>query len=157
MSDTLDLNIRKAVVDDVDTIVDFNQRLANETEDRQLPDRVLSAGVRKALELPGDVRYFVAEHDGEIVGQLMITREWSDWRNGWAAWLQSVYVRSDYRGRGVFRRLLGFVHQILSDDSDTVLLRLYVENENLVAQETYRKLGFQDPGYQVMEMPISPS
>ena len=81
----------------------------------------------------------------------MLTREWSDWRDGWLAWLQSVYVRSDYRQQGVFRRLLDTAREHLKGQPDVVGLRLYVEDENTSAMSTYTRLGFKDAGYRVME------
>ncbi len=95
-------------------------------------------------------RYFVAEVDAEVVGCLMITLEWSDWRNGDLWWIQSVYVEADYRGRGVFRALHGHARQA-AVEAGARGLRLYVERDNVTAIATYEKLGMKDSGYFLME------
>lgn len=146
-----DFSIRKAVLSDLDTIVRFNQLLASETEDKQLDAGTLTAGVTRILEDAGKGEYFVAVVDGQVIGQIMYTREWSDWRNGDLLWLQSVYVHADHRGQGVFGKLLAQLQQIAESDPDVAGLRLYVENDNATAQETYVKHGFDKPGYIVME------
>src|SRR5438105_2310221 len=99
------LTLRRATLADAPVIAEYNQRLAHETEGRSLDPPVIAAGVRAVLSDPERGRYFVAERDGAVVGQLMITTEWSDWRNGWIWWIQSVYVRMDARRQGVFRAL----------------------------------------------------
>ncbi|MFY9254774.1 MAG: GNAT family N-acetyltransferase [Fuerstiella sp.] len=151
----MNITFRHALADDIDVIVDFNVRLALETEDKQLPVDVVRKGVAAALQLSPEARYFVAECDGRVIGQLMITREWSDWRNGWIAWIQSVYVHADFRGCGVFRQLFEHVKQQLAEAADVVSIRLYVEQDNSTAISTYEKLGFQDPAYRVLEMPLN--
>lgn len=145
------ITIRNATLDDLTTIVDYNQRLARETEDKDLDTDTLTAGVRTIL---GDVtkgEYFVAEDGGRVIGQIMYTREWSDWRNGDLLWLQSVYVHADYRGQGVFGQLLGQLQSIADESPDVAGLRLYVELENETAQRTYAKHQFDKPGYMIME------
>ena len=151
----MNITFRDASLADIDEIVDFNLHLASETEDKQLSAEVVQKGVARALQLSPEARYFVAECDGRLVGQLMITREWSDWRNGWIAWIQSVYVHADFRGFGVFRQLFEHVKLQLAEAVDVVSIRLYVEQENRTAISTYEKLGFQDPAYRVMELPLN--
>jgi ribosomal protein S18 acetylase RimI-like enzyme len=112
---------------------------------------VLTAGVEAGLADPGKACYFVAEDGGTVVGQLMVTYEWSDWRNGWIWWVQSVYVRPDYRRRGVFRALYRHVHQAAVAERGVVGLRLYVEQDNHRAQEVYRRLGMERTRYFVLE------
>lgn len=143
--------LRKATLDDLETIVAFNQALASETEGTQLDAAVLTPGVRRLLEDNQKGEYFVAENDGQVVGQIMYTREWSDWRNGNLLWLQSVYVHKDHRGRGVFGLLLSQLQKLADSADDIAGLRLYVERENETAQGTYLKHGFHKPGYVVME------
>src|SRR5260370_10626498 len=118
-------------------IVEFNRRLAAETEGKALDPHVLERGVAAGLADPHKALYFVAEADGAVVGQLMLTKEWSDWRNGWIWWIQSVYVRDDWRRRGVFRLLYEHVHRVAVADSEVTGLRLYVEHENGAAHPTY--------------------
>lgn len=104
-----------------------------------------------ALAEPERLRFWVAELDGRVVGQTAITREWSDWRNGWVWWLQSVFVAEEARGQGVFRAILAHIRESARSQPDVIGLRLYVEQENTVAQKTYRSLGFEPGGYHVYE------
>ena len=145
------MKIRPASIADVETIVEFNQQLALETENKTLPRDIVVPGVRGIFEKPSRGRYFVAEIDGQIVGQVMHTYEWSDWRNGDVWWLQSVYVSADFRGQGVFRALYDHVRQAAMDDPLVVGIRLYVETENTTAQHVYTRLGFTGNTYHVME------
>jgi GNAT superfamily N-acetyltransferase len=147
-----EIDVRPADTSDLETIVEFNVRLARETEDRQLNRSTLTDGVRQMLLKPERGRYFVAVHEGVIVGQVMHTHEWSDWRNGDIWWLQSVYVHREFRRRGIFRQMLDYVTQIARDSEDVVAIRLYMERDNTGAQATYTDLGFQDPGYKVFEI-----
>jgi GNAT superfamily N-acetyltransferase len=143
--------VRRATPADAPIVVEFNYRLAQETEAKTLDRAVLTAGVAAGLADARKALYFVAEEHGDIVGQLMLTTEWSDWRNGWIWWIQSVYVRADWRGKGVFRSLYEHVHRAAVTDGTVVGLRLYVEHANDVAQQTYQKLGMSRTGYLVLE------
>ncbi|MCA9215450.1 MAG: GNAT family N-acetyltransferase [Planctomycetales bacterium] len=145
--------IRAAKTEDCATIADFNCRLAAETEDHELDRQTVTRGVERGLQHDDESQYFVAESPaGSVVGQLMVTREWSDWRDGWLWWIQSVYVQQDHRGNGIFRSLLDQVRTAAEQDPDVVGIRLYVENENQRAQDVYARLGFVDPNYRVLEM-----
>ena len=144
--------IRPAETGDLETIVEFNFQLAHETESRQLYRSTLTDGVRQLMLKPERGRYYVAVHDGAVVGQVMHTHEWSDWRNGDIWWLQSVYVHPDFRRRGAFRQMFEHVTQIARDSEDVVAIRLYMERDNNGAQATYTDLGFKDPGYKVFEI-----
>ena len=146
--------IRSATSDDVAVITEYNCRLALETEHKTLNRGTVHMGVRRGLELGDEVQYFVAEDESGVIGQIMLTREWSDWRNGWMIWLQSVYVASEKRGTGVFRLLFERSVELTRLRCEAVCVRLYVEHKNETAMETYRRLGFQDSGYLVMEMPL---
>src|SRR5437667_4669048 len=99
------LTVRRATPADTATMVEFNRLLALESEGKTLDPAVLSAGVKAGLSDPKKALYFVAEDDRAVVGQMMVTFEWSDWRNGWMWWIQSVYVRTDARRRGIFSSL----------------------------------------------------
>ena len=146
------ITIRAATIGDAETIADFNCQLAAESEDKQLDPETVRLGVHALLSDARRGRYFVAcASDGRIAGQLMHTFEWSDWRNGDIWWLQSVYVHADFRRLGVFRKLHQHLEQLAESTHGVVGLRLYVENENDRAQETYRSLGFVEPRYRVME------
>ena len=148
---------RRAEQSDAARIIEFNQRLASETEGKTLPPETICRGVERGLQRHPEVQYFVAEADGTVVGQLMFTREWSDWRDGWMLWLQSVYVDRDFRRRGVFQRLLEQSVQVLMNDEDVVGVRLYVERENDSAIAVYRQLGFRDAGYHIFERLVQES
>jgi GNAT superfamily N-acetyltransferase len=147
------LLIRDANLGDLPTIVEFNRRLALETEAKVLDLSVLAAGVSCALTDPQRLRYWVAElgSPANLVGQAAITREWSDWRNGWLWWLQSVYIALPYRGQGVFRAIYDHIRQDARSNSDVIGLRLYVEDANQQAQSTYHALGMKPGGYSVYE------
>lgn len=145
------LVIRRAGPSDCALVTEFNRLLAAESEGKMLDEGVLRAGVASGLADPRKGVYFLAEEEGAAVGQIMYTTEWSDWRNGWFWWIQSVYVRLESRRRGVLRALFEHVHHEAKTDGNVIGLRLYVERENHVAQETYRRLGMEPAGYIVFE------
>ena len=145
------LTIRRATPADVPVLVAFNTAIAWETEHKRLDPAVLTTGVRAVFDDPARGFYTVAERDGEVVGQMMITYEWSDWRNGWFWWVQSVYVRADARRGGVFRALYRAIEAQAAADPTVIGLRLYFETGNTRAQETYRALGMTDTTYGMME------
>ena len=148
--------VRTATPADVAVIVEYNRRLARETEAKELDVAVLTAGVGAAIadaERKGP--YFLACDGDDVVGQLQITFEWSDWRNGWFWWFQSVYVRADWRGRGVFGTLYRHVRESARIAGNVIGLRLYVERENHAARVTYGKLGMEvAPYYMMHEYPL---
>lgn len=143
--------IREAQPADAETIAANNSSIAEETEGRSLDPAISGPGVAAVLADPAKGRYWLAESDGAVVGQLMVTYEWSDWRNGMVWWIQSVYVDPQYRRKGVFSSLYRHVESLASADPSVCGIRLYVENENRRAQETYAALGMINPGYVVME------
>jgi GNAT superfamily N-acetyltransferase len=143
--------IREATIDDVRTIVEFNRQLAIETESKELDPAVLTLGVERALAQPELCRYFVAELGAEVVGQTMITYEWSDWRNGLFWWIQSVYVHPRYRGGGVFRALHDYISTLAKAEPNISGLRLYVDQHNHAAMATYQRLGLAPSGHHVYE------
>jgi len=145
------LSIRQATPADAATIVEFNRRMALETEDKVLDPQVLAAGVAAALADPHKAVYFVAEEDRHILGQVSVTFEWSDWRNGWLWWFQSVYVRPEARRRGVFKALYEYVYTAACADPQVIGLRLYVEKENHSAQQTYLRLGMEWTPYLMLQ------
>jgi GNAT superfamily N-acetyltransferase len=149
------LLIRPARPADASVIADFNAAMALETEHKQLDPTVLRAGVEHAIANPDAARYFLAELGGQVAGQLLLTMDWSDWRNATFWWIQSVYVRPEYRSRGVFKALYRHVEQLARARSDVCGLRLYVEKENATAQDVYRKLAMRDTGYLVYEVVFS--
>lgn len=143
--------IRQAGPADAPIIVEYNRRLAEETEGKALDPAVLAAGVGAALADPDRKGpYYLAVEGGTVLGQLQITFEYSDWRNGWFWWIQGVYVRSEDRRRGVFRSLYRHVEE-LARAAGVVGIRLYVERDNHAAQRTYKELGMEETAYRMLE------
>lgn len=145
------VTIRDATPADRDVIADFNSRLSAETEDGPLEESTIRPGVATVLADASKGRYWIAETDGRIVGQIMITFEWSDWRNGMLWWIQSVYVHPDCRRRGVFSALFGHVQHLAETDPGVVGIRLYVDKGNERAQATYAHHGLGKTSYEVMQ------
>lgn len=143
--------VRRATADDATILAKFNCAIARETEEKELDPNTVLRGVERGLQHADEVLYFVAETPTEIIGCLMLTREWSDWRDGWLVWVQSVYVESDFRGQGVFRGILAFAIEEIRKNPDVVGVRLYVEESNTRAQSVYLRTGFSDPKYKVLE------
>ena len=145
------MEIQPATPEDREIIVRFNADMAQETEDRALDLEVLGAGVDTLLRQPALGRYWIARNEGNAIGQIMVTYEWSDWRNGLFWWIQSVYVAPAWRRRGVFSALYKTV-ELAARQSDTACgLRLYVERENFGAIETYHALAMRDTPYRMLE------
>ena len=151
MSSVAEIVIREALPGDWEIIVEYNCRLATESEGKQLDREHIVPGVQALLADPGKGRYLLAEIGGLVVGQMMHTHEWSDWRNGDIWWLQSVYVHPDHRRMGVFKRLFGHLREAALADPGVVGLRLYVEEKNTPAHAVYAALGFEPGGYFVLE------
>ena len=145
------MNIRVAAKSDAAAMVEFNQAMALETEGKSLDDAVLSRGVDAVFDDPQKGFYVVTEIDGEIVGGLMVTFEWSDWRNGWFWWIQSVYIRPQMRGRSLYSKMYEFVKKRAEEAGNVCGFRLYVEKENDHAQAVYRKLGMIETYYLMFE------
>jgi ribosomal protein S18 acetylase RimI-like enzyme len=144
--------IRQGRPDDAAAIVEYNRRLAMETEGKALDKAALTAGVMAALADPTRKGpYYLAADGAIILGQLQITYEWSDWRNGWYWWIQSVYVIAEAREKGVFRSLYEHVVELARREPDVVGLRLYVERDNHAAQKTYETLGMEQTAYRLLE------
>lgn len=144
---------RPASAADVPELVEFNCGIARETEDIRLDPSIVTAGVNSLLERPERGFYVVADAGERLAGALMVTNEWSDWRNSMFWWIQSVYVRPDYRRRGVYRSLYRFVETMAADHPEVCGLRLYVERDNRRAQQTYQSLGMERTPYLVYEAP----
>lgn len=143
--------VRPATPADAEVLVGFAQAMARETEGRDLDAATLGAGVAALLEDPERGRVFVAEAGGAVVATLMVTREWSEWRNGFFWWIQSVYVHPDHRRTGLYRLLHAHVRTLAAADAEVCGIRLYVENDNVDAQATYRALGMAELPYRLFE------
>ncbi len=146
-----DITIRRAGNDEAETIAEFNIAMAKETEDKVLDGDTVLAGTKSLFDKPEFGFYVVAQVGSLVVGSLMITYEWSDWRDGLFWWVQSVYVRPEFRRQGVFRGLYEYVSNEAQDADDVAGLRLYVENENHNAQKTYRDMGMAECDYKMFE------
>jgi ribosomal protein S18 acetylase RimI-like enzyme len=145
------MNIRIATKDDAAAMVEFNQAMALETEQRHLDNEVLSKGVAAVFDDPQKGFYVVADDEGQIVGGLMVTFEWSDWRNGWFWWIQSVFIRPEGRGKSIYSKLYQFVKDRAGEAGNVCGFRLYVEKENEHAQAVYKKLGMEETYYLMFE------
>ncbi len=145
------MQVRLATPQDAPVLVEFNAAMALETEQKELLPDVIGAGVRSLLGNPAAGFYVVAEQNDRIVGSLMITKEWSDWRHGTFWWIQSVYVRPDVRRQGVYKLLYRHVPELATNDPAVCGFRLYVERENGRAQATYQALGMKETRYLVFE------
>ena len=148
----MNITIRPATIADAATITRFNALLAAETEQITLDQDRLRKGVEALLRDSTKGFYVLAERDTVILGQLMITFEWSDWRNGVFWWIQSVYVEKDARGTGVFKMLFEYVQTVARTTPDVCGLRLYVEKKNTRAKQTYERLAMHSSHYEMYEM-----
>ena len=146
------MKTRQARMSDAAIITDFNVRMAQETEHRRVNRARVRRGVMALLKDATKGAYFLAEANGLVAGQLSITTEWSDWRNGNFWWIQSVYVAPKFRQRGVFRALYSHVHKLAKSRCDVCGLRLYVENNNTRAQNAYKRLGMKPTHYKFFEI-----
>ena len=145
------MNIRKALNKDIDVIARYNYNLAYETENKILDMNILTKGVEAIIKDENKGIYHVCEINGEVVGQIMYTFEWSDWRNGTFLWIQSVYVNKEFRGMGVFKALYKFIRDISDNDNNICGIRLYVEKENTIAKKTYKNIGMKECNYYIYE------
>ena len=143
--------IRRALAQDANELAEFNSSIARETEGIELIPEVIGAGVKAMIENPQMGFYLVVELDNGIQASLMVTTEWSDWRNGNLWWIQSVYVVPSSRGQGIFRRLYEEVTAFAKDDEGVRGIRLYVEKDNHNAQQVYQRLGMSETAYRVFE------
>ena len=145
------MNIRKSLNKDIDVIARYNYNLAYETENKILNMNILTKGVEAIIKDENKGIYHVCEINGEVVGQIMYTFEWSDWRNGTFLWIQSVYVNKEFRGMGVFKALYKFIRDIADNDNNICGIRLYVEKENTIAKKTYKNIGMKECNYYIYE------
>ena len=146
------INIRKAKIADIPTLVDFQKRLAMETENLTLDEGILTNGMEALFSDPSKGFYVVAVDDDLIVGCHMITYEWSDWRNGMVWWLQSVYVLEAYRKKGVFKLMFDRIRRQAEQTEGVSGLRLYVDKTNTRAQKVYQAMGMNGEHYAVYEL-----
>lgn len=146
----MNIIITEAKLIDIDIIISFQQDMAMETEGMRLDPEVISGGVRAVFDDRSKGTYYVAMEDGKVVGSFLITPEWSDWRNSYIWWFQSVFVIPNYRRRGIFRLMYTYIHEKAMKE-DIAGLRLYVEKDNLRAIKTYQAMGMNGEHYQLFE------
>jgi len=144
------ITIRKAKPGEAPVIIDFQQKMAWETEQMMLVTDIVTKGVKAVFEISSRGQYWIAEHDDRVIASLLITYEWSDWRNADVWWFQSVYVVPEYRRQGVFRMMYSHIRN-LAEEQDVAGLRLYVETKNTRAQKTYEALGMSSEHYAFYE------
>jgi ribosomal protein S18 acetylase RimI-like enzyme len=150
----VEILVRPARDNDCALMADWAVAMAMETEAKSLLLKTVTNGIRAGLDDPARAKYFIAEIAGEPAGTVMVTPEWSDWRDGWWWWIQSVYVSPNHRRMGVFRALFDHVRQLATSTEGVRGLRLYVERENAGAQRTYEFVGMMDAGYRMYELEL---
>ncbi len=147
--------VRKAVSKDGEKLANFNIAMAKETENKDLDFDTVIQGVKAVMKDSGKGFYIVAQEKVgslDVIGQLMVTYEWSDWTNKYYWWIQSVYVDPKHRRKSVFSQMLSEVVNLASSSNDVYGLRLYVENNNLAAKSSYKIFGFQRTSYELYEL-----
>ena len=151
MTSNISFSIRIATLEDAQSIANFNIDMARETENMRLKPEVILAGAQRLITDNTLGYYLVAETDNQIIGSLMVTTEWSDWRNGQFWWIQSVYVLPEWRRKGLYRSLYQKVKSLAERNDNICGFRLYVEKENSVAQLTYDNAGMHETHYKLYE------
>jgi L-amino acid N-acyltransferase YncA len=146
------VTIRPATIEDIPVLVELQQRLALETENMALSEITLEKGLRIMLNDPNKGCYYVAEITDRIVGCFMVTYEWSEWRSGTFYWLQSVYVRREHRGSGIFKKMYAYLMALINTHPELLGLRLYANKSNIKAQDVYRALGMDGEHNVMFEM-----
>ena len=147
--------VRFAQQDDIPSIAKFNSAMALETEDVFLDNSIVRSGVEAVLNNAELGFYLIAECDGKQIGQLLITKEWSDWRNKYFWWIQSVYVQPEFRKQNVYRKLYQKVIEISKNAGNVCGIRLYVDRQNTTAQKVYAKLSMQKSNYLLFEVELT--
>ena len=146
------MKVSKAQQSDIKEIIQFNINMAMETEDKKLNKETVTKGVQEVFNTPSLGYYIIVKDSSGILGCLMITYEWSDWRNGLFWWIQSVYVKKEYRRKGVYKKMYKFIHERAIADKKCTGIRLYVENNNSIAQKVYNNLGMTETYYKLFEV-----
>jgi GNAT superfamily N-acetyltransferase len=142
---------RKAIKEDAGLIAAFQLAMALETEQLILDPQIVDGGVRAVFDDPNRGNYYVAEFNGEVIGSLLTTFEWSDWRNGTVLWIQSVYVLPQFRRHGVYRNMYRYLQEMVLNDNNLRGIRLYADISNTPAHLTYLKMGMNADHYQTFE------
>jgi GNAT superfamily N-acetyltransferase len=143
--------VRKAKPEDLNSILEFQLAMARETEGIELEQETLKNGVTAVLKDSSKGQYYVAKKNGKVIGSLLTTFEWSDWRNGTVLWIQSVYVVPEFRRKGVYSKLYGYVKSRVLENHDLKGIRLYADKSNEGAHKVYQKLGMTPDHYVTFE------
>ncbi len=143
--------VREAQREDIEGIVAFQRAMARETEELTLNDESLLHGVKAVFDDPAKGKYYVSTASDKLIASTLLTPEWSDWRNGYVYWIQSVYVLPEFRGKKVFTQIYNHIKKVTSADSQSMGLRLYVDKTNVKAQKVYEKLGMNGEHYKLYE------
>ena len=146
-----DMRLRSADVQDIEVISRFNSEMAFETEGISLDRNVLLLGVSAVIADPNLGFYLIAEQAGAVIGQVLITREWSDWRNGMFWWIQSVFVEPHHRNTGVYTKMYNKIVEMAVEERYVCGLRLYVDKGNVLAKKVYSRLGMSESHYDLFE------
>ncbi len=146
-----EINIRTTTLADAAIISEFNQLMALETENKKLQQEVIDRGVRRLMQQPEYGFYLIAEVSGQVAGTCMVTKEWSDWRDGLFWWVQSVFVKPNFRKQGVYTAMYNEIQSLAAAQPDVYGFRLYVEKDNTIAQKTYQSLGMKVTDYLLFE------
>lgn len=147
----MNIKVRPGLLFDIDTIADFQVKMAFETENMKLDPEVVNLGVTAVMDDPSKGKYWLAEADGEVAACLLTVPEWSDWRNGTVLWIHSVYVKPEFRKKAVFKSLYNHLKEMVQESRDLRGLRLYVDKTNLNAQKVYESLGMSGEHYHLYE------
>ena len=146
------MKITQPGIEDINSLVNFNIKMAKETENKILNKKIVTKGVSEVLTDTTLGYYVIAKNKNTILGSLMITYEWSDWRNGMFWWIQSVYVEKEYRQQGVYKKMYSYIKDKALKDNSCTGIRLYVEQENKIAQSVYTKLEMKETHYKLFEI-----
>ena len=145
------IKVRQGEIADIPSIVGFQEKMACETEELKLNVKVLMKGVKAVFEDEKKGQYIIAESEGKVIASMMLTPEWSDWRNTIFLWIQSVYVIDKFRRKGIFKKMYDFAKQIVENSPRYSGLRLYVEMNNATAQKVYINVGMDGEHYKMFE------
>ncbi len=145
------IKIRTATAEDLEQIIDFQMEMAMETENLQLNRDTLHKGISAIFDDAYKGRYYLAEMNGQVAGMLMTTFEWSDWRAATVLWIQSVYVRKEFRKKGIYKSLYKHIQDIVQNNPNYGGIRLYVDQSNINAIKVYEKSGMNGDHYRLFE------
>jgi ribosomal protein S18 acetylase RimI-like enzyme len=145
------IKTRRANIEDANVIIDFQIRMALETENLNLEKEIVRKGVIKVFNDISKGKYYIIIDNDKIVGSLLITPEWSDWRNGSILWIQSLYIDSLYRRKGLFKYMYNYLKKMVEESDELLGLRLYVDKSNKDAQIVYENIGMDGNHYKLYE------